>query len=275
VRAYEGRGRLDLMGEDGLLRCFEGSSAEFVAILLDALREPRSESDIVRRVDEVAGTTKQSARPAVAEALGVLESAGAIRRADAKTPGTKAAAAEPRKVVVALSGGIAAAHAPALIELLQGRGCHVRVAATPSALRFVRKLSLEAMTHEPVVARLLRAEVPHIALARWAEAVVVYPATATTLSRIARGDCSNVVSALAISTRAPVLLVPAMNEAMIDAPSVRRNLEQLKEDGFLVSFPALGYEVAETPERRRPAFGAALPVQAVAELALAVLRTKP
>ena len=105
--------------------------------------------------------------------------------------------------------------------------------------------------------------------------VVVYPATATTLSRIARGDCSTAVSALAISTQAPVILVPAMNEAMLRAPAVQRNLTQLKQDGFWITHPSIGYEVAETPALRKPAFGAAPPVQAVVDVVEAVFQERP
>src|ERR1019366_9469412 len=179
------------------------------------------------------------------------------------------------RVVLALTGGVAAAHAPALTEMLLGRGVRVRIAATPSALRFVSALALEALTHEPVVRSRwpsdVRAMVPHLELARWADVVLVYPATATTLSRIARGDCSSLVSAVAISTRAPVVLVPAMNEAMFDAPSVRRNLAQLREDGFLVMHPSLGYEVAVAPLERTLRYGAAPTVQSVALVTEAVL----
>ncbi|MGH7297745.1 MAG: flavoprotein, partial [Polyangiaceae bacterium] len=159
---------------------------------------------------------------------------------------------------------------------LLGRGLRVRVAATPSALRFVSALALEALTHEAVVRSRwpvqVGAPVPHLELARWADVVVVYPATATTLSRIARGDCSSVVSALAISARAPVLLAPAMNEAMLDAPSVRRNLAQLRDDGFIVMHPSLGYEVAAAPTDRRLRYGAAPTVQNVVRVVEATLR---
>lgn len=106
---------------------------------------------------------------------------------------------------------------------------------------------------------------------RWAHAIVVYPATATTLSRLARGDCSTVVSALAISARAPVILVPAMNEAMLLAKSVQRNLAQLRDDGFVIMHPSRGYEVAEDPATRAPAFGAAPPLQAVVDVVDAVV----
>jgi phosphopantothenoylcysteine decarboxylase/phosphopantothenate--cysteine ligase len=80
------------------------------------------------------------------------------------------------------------------------------------------------------------------------------------------------VSALAVSARVPVLLAPAMNEAMLDAPAVRRNLATLREDGFLVLHPSFGYEVAAAPGDRAPSYGAAPTVQTVALLTEVVLR---
>ncbi len=100
---------------------------------------------------------------------------------------------------------------------------------------------------------------------------VVYPATATTLSRIGTGDCSTVVSALAISARKPVLLVPAMNEDMLRSVSAQRNLAQLREDGFFIAHPSLGYEVATAPGDRQSTFGGAPPVAAVADMVEAIV----
>lgn len=222
-------------------------------------------------------------RKLAGEVLSMLKEGRAVVDGTADATARAAAPADGARVVLALSGGVVAAHAPALTEMLLARGLHVRTAATPSALRFVSALALEALTHEPVVRsrwprrdhpreRGWRGMVPHLELAQWAQLVVVYPATATTLSRIARGDCSSVVSALAISTRAPVLLAPAMNEAMWDAPAVRRNLATLAADGFIVMHPSLGYEVAASPSERRLAYGAAPTVQSVALVAEAVLR---
>lgn len=269
VRIYEHGDDLVVLGDDQTRRTFHGQSAALVRVLLDALREPRTERQLLTHVAALSGSENgDKGDQVVAEALQLLRAAGVVRAAE--TTARNERGAERGRVVVALSGGIAAAYAPALVELLANRGFAVRVAATSNALRFVSRLSLEALTHERVIAGLWpddpRETVPHLALARWADVVVVYPATATTLSRVARGDCSTVVSALAISTRSPVVLVPAMNEAMLRAPSVQRNLEQLREDGFWITHPSLGYEVAEAPSQRVPAYGAAPPVQAVVDV---------
>jgi SAM-dependent methyltransferase len=178
-------------------------------------------------------------------------------------------------VLLGLTGGIAAACAPGLVQILQTRGLEVRVAATRRALRFVGALALEALTHAPVVSSLWPKDpaepVPHLALARWADLVVVYPASATSIARLAAGSCGTVVSAAAIATRAPVLVVPSMNETMFLAPSLRRNLDQLLEDGFLVAHVARGMEVADAPHRRGPMLGTAPPIAAVADLVEAML----
>jgi phosphopantothenoylcysteine decarboxylase/phosphopantothenate--cysteine ligase len=241
--------------------------------MLDELESPYTLRELVARVRGRAAVNATT--PVVAEMLKLLQQAGALREVQDGAP-RATHSDEPGKILVALSGGIAAAYAPAVVELLQHRGLLVRVAATKNARRFVSSLALEALTQHRVVASLWPNDplksVPHLELASWADVVAVYPATATTLSRIVRADCSTVVSALAISARSPVILFPAMNRAMLRAPAVQRNLIQLRQDGFWIARPALGYEVAEAPGRRQPAFGAAPPVQAVVDVISAVFQ---
>lgn len=269
VRIYEQGDELTLLDERGRVARLSGASGAIARDLLEQFRVPRSP-------DEVLARMRGPVRKLTRHVLSVLTEGGVL--VDPLPSSVEAAQADPFRVVLALCGGVVAAHAPALTEMMLGRGFRVRVAATRSALRFVSALALEALTHEPVVRSRWpsdpRAPVPHLDLARWAEVVVVYPATATTLSRIVRGDCSTVVSALAVSTRGPVLVVPAMNEAMFDAPSVRRNLAQLREDGFILMHPSLGYEVAVGPSERKLGFGAAPTVQSVALVTEAVLRER-
>ena len=207
--------------------------------------------------------------------MALLEAAGALHpeAPSIRPPATSGLGARRgprRRVVVGLTGGVAASFAPSLVQILLDRGLDVRVAATRNALRFVSALSLEALTHAPVVASLWPrdpgAPVPHLDLARWAEVMVVYPATATSIARLASGSAGTVVSAAALATRAPALIVPAMNEAMYTAPAVQRNLDQLREDGFFLAHPSCGIEVADAPASRAPMLGAAPPIGAVADL---------
>lgn len=270
VRIYERKDELSVLDDRGRVARLRGASCLIARELLEECRVPREPKELLARF---VGKRRQLA----SQVLSLLQEGGALvepTRATVESTPPKDAFC----VVLALTGGVVAAHAPALTEMMLGRGFHVRVAATPSALRFVSALALEALTHEPVVRSRwpsdVRTMVPHLELARWADVVLVYPATATTLSRIARGDCSSLVSALAISARAPVVLVPAMNEAMFDAPSVRRNLATLREDGFILMHPSLGYEVAVAPSERTLRYGAAPTVQSVVLVTEAVLRER-
>jgi len=270
VRIYERKDELSVLDDRGRVARLTGASYLIARELLEECRVPREPKELLARF---VGKRRHLA----SQVLSLLEEGGVLVE-----PARAAVDGSPQKeafrVVLALTGGVVAAHAPALTEMLLGRGFRVRVAATPSALRFVRALALEALTHEPVARSRwpsdVRTVVPHLELARWADVVLVYPASATTLSRIARGDCSSLVSALAISARAPVILVPAMNEAMFDAPSVRRNLATLREDGFILMHPSLGYEVAVAPSERTLLYGAAPTVQGVALVTEAVLRER-
>jgi 2-polyprenyl-3-methyl-5-hydroxy-6-metoxy-1,4-benzoquinol methylase/3-polyprenyl-4-hydroxybenzoate decarboxylase len=271
IRAYDHADATTLLGADGVARRFEGDSAALARAVLGFLVVPRTRDEILAHLSELAGAPVDGGG-AVGELLLLLEQAGALQRGAPPPP-----AAAPRdrvRLVLGLTGGVAAAHAPALAEALLARGFDVRVAATRSALRFVGALALEALTHHPVERSLWprdpRAPVPHLDLARWAQIVVVFPATATSLARLAQGSCGTVVSAAAISTRAPVLLVPSMNEAMYTAPSVQRNLEQLRQDGFFVAHVTAGVEVAEAPGARAPMIGTAPPLGALLDLIEAV-----
>jgi len=170
-------------------------------------------------------------------------------------------------------------HAPALVQLLVGRGDLVRVVATREALRFVRAEGLEALTHTPVVADMWPVDdalvVPHIELAQWADAMLVWPASATTLGRIATGDFSSIVSAVALTTTAPVMIAPSMNPAMAASEAVHRNVLRLLGDGFHVVHPNVAVEVADAPGDRVPVLGGAPDPTVVVQLLDAMLRDRP
>jgi 3-polyprenyl-4-hydroxybenzoate decarboxylase len=211
--------------------------------------------ELLANLESVAEGVSEAA-PAVEEALARLRAAGAIGLGAA--PRSEQARVSGR-LVLGVTGAIAAANEPLLIERLLRRGFEVRIAMTPAARRFVSPRALRALTHHRVYrsldGRQASAPVAFLELAEWADIVVVAPASATTLARIAHGDCSELVSALAVSTRAPVVLAPSMNAAMLDSAPVARNLAQLVEDGFHVVHGANGLEVADAPEQRRPTFG--------------------
>jgi phosphopantothenoylcysteine decarboxylase/phosphopantothenate--cysteine ligase len=142
---------------------------------------------------------------------------------------------EPRRILVAISGGIAAYKVPELVRLLRREGHAVRCIATPAALEFVTPLVLQSLSGAPVRARLFDAseegEIDHIALADWAELLLVAPATAHTLARLAHGLADDLVTTVALATRAPLLLAPAMNVHMWEHAATRENVRVLRERG--------------------------------------------
>jgi SAM-dependent methyltransferase/3-polyprenyl-4-hydroxybenzoate decarboxylase len=274
LRAYDHADTVTLLGDDGAVRRFSGDSAELVRAILGFVAVPRTRPELAAHLSDLAGAPVEVAGT-VEETLAHLEAAGAIREAPQASP-PKPPGPRPARVVVGVTGAIAATFTPNLVMLLIASGCAVRVAATPTALRFVSATALEALTHAPVASSLWSSDagtpVPHIDLARWADAMVVSPATATTIARLAAGSCDTVVSAAAIATRSPVLVVPSMNDAMYLAPAVQRNLAQLRDDGFYLAHPACGIEVADAPFERVPTIGPAPPVDVVAQLVHAILQ---
>jgi phosphopantothenoylcysteine decarboxylase/phosphopantothenate--cysteine ligase len=154
---------------------------------------------------------------------------------------------EPRRVLVAVTGGIAAYKIPELVRTLTKAGHEVRCALTPEARHFVASLVLESLTGRPVSSDMFRSgedagglAISHIALADWAELVILAPATANTLAKMCHGLADDVVSTLLLATRAPVLVAPAMNVNMWRHPATQANLALLRERGILVVGPEAG-----------------------------------
>ncbi|MGI9528980.1 MAG: bifunctional phosphopantothenoylcysteine decarboxylase/phosphopantothenate--cysteine ligase CoaBC [Acidimicrobiia bacterium] len=147
-----------------------------------------------------------------------------------------------RQIVLGVSGGVAAYKAAYLCRRLIEHGATVRVVMTESATRFVGGATFAALTGtQPVVGFFDEDDVsPHTSLARWADAVVVAPATAATIAKMATGDSSNVLIATVLATTSPVLVAPAMHTEMWDYPATVRNMETLVEFGFSVVWPDAG-----------------------------------
>ena len=159
-----------------------------------------------------------------------------------------------RTVVLVITGGIAAYKCLELIRRLRDDGVRVRVVMTEAAQRFVTPLSVGALTNERVFTSLWdlddEREIGHIRLARDCDLVVVAPATADFLARMAGGHGNDLASAVLLATHAPVLVAPAMNPAMWNHPATGRNVAQLLEDGVLFIGPEFG-EMAEGGEAGR------------------------
>lgn len=150
-----------------------------------------------------------------------------------------------REILLGVTGGIAAYKAADLASKLVQSGARVTVVMTQSAREFVGPVTFEALTGRRVFSEMLAArehfQGEHIGLARRAELMVVAPATANYLAKVACGLADDLLSTLALTVVAPVLLAPAMNCDMWAKPAVQRNVRQLREDGFAFADPGDGW----------------------------------
>ena len=149
-----------------------------------------------------------------------------------------------RRVLVGICGGIASYKAVELVSRLQQAGALVDVIMSERAGEFVRPLTFSTMSHRPVYTDLWepsgRAAETHIALGEEAEVLVVLPATANTLAKLAHGIADNMLTAVALATKAPLVLAPAMHHTMYTHPATQANLAILRERGAFVIEPEVG-----------------------------------
>ncbi|MDA0820906.1 MAG: bifunctional phosphopantothenoylcysteine decarboxylase/phosphopantothenate--cysteine ligase CoaBC [Proteobacteria bacterium] len=143
---------------------------------------------------------------------------------------------ENKRIVLIVSGGIAAYKALELVRRLRDGGASVRVVMTEAAQRFVGQLSFQALSGEPVHTDLLdpaaEAAMGHIEIARWADGVVVAPATADFLARLRAGAANDLASTICLATSAPILLAPAMNQQMWQNMATKDNVATLIKRGL-------------------------------------------
>lgn len=255
---------------------FEGESASLARVVLALLVAPRTRASLLHAVSAEVGAQLSPDEEAVVDALvETLRRHGVVTEA----PAPQGDARVGRRVLVAVSGAVAAVDVPALVRLLQASGHEVRVAMTRAARRFVSARALAALTHAPVVSSLWSGRptepAPHIALARWADVIAVYPCSATTLARFAAGDASELVSATLCAATAPVVLAPSMNHAMLTAPAVQENLARVRARGVRVAHAAVGHEVADDPAHRDEMLGPAMAPAAFARVLDAVAASLP
>ncbi|UXZ54555.1 bifunctional phosphopantothenoylcysteine decarboxylase/phosphopantothenate--cysteine ligase CoaBC [Halomonas sp. 7T] len=149
-----------------------------------------------------------------------------------------------KRLLLGVSAGIAAYKSALLIRLLKQAGCEVRVVMTEGAQAFITPLTLQALSGEPVRTSLLDPEAEagmgHIELARWADVIVIAPATADLIARLVHGMADDLLSTLCLASEAPRLIAPAMNQAMWRHPASQRNAQQLVQDGWQLIGPAAG-----------------------------------
>lgn len=147
-------------------------------------------------------------------------------------------------IILGVTGSIAAYKSAALASRLHQLGASVHVAMTDAAAQFVGPLTFAALTHNPVLRDVLAltpdSEIEHVTFAKRAQLVIVAPATANTIAKLAHGLADDIISALALDTRAPILLAPAMETGMWEHPATQANIATLKQRGVFVIEPGAG-----------------------------------
>lgn len=149
-----------------------------------------------------------------------------------------------RPLVLGLTGGIAAYKAAELVRLLIGQNAAVQVVMTEAATRFISAATMQALSGRPVHSDLWDTRVDngmaHIELSREADLIVVAPASADFLAKLAHGLCDDLLSTLCVARDCPLLVAPAMNRQMWEHPATQRNIAQLRHDGIAVLGPDSG-----------------------------------
>jgi phosphopantothenoylcysteine decarboxylase / phosphopantothenate---cysteine ligase len=237
------------------------------ALRLRAARNGRSVEDEVRVI--LREVSQDRASPAGEASLRTTASgASAAPRA----------AADPARVTLIIGGGIAAYKALDLIRRLKERQIHVRCVLTKAAQHFVTPLAASALSHERCYTDLFDPEsefdAGHIRLAREADLIVVAPATADLMAKMAHGTADDLASAVLLASGVPILIAPAMNPLMWNNAATRRNVATLRNDGVTMIGPNAG-EMAEANEAGIGRMAEPLEIAAAAERLLHPPQPKP
>lgn len=149
-----------------------------------------------------------------------------------------------KHIILGISGGIAAYKAATLLRLLVRNGAEVQVVMTPAGKEFITPVTLSALSGRPVVSEFFTANSgewhSHVDLGLWADLMVIAPATASTIAKMATGVADNMLITTYLSAKEQVIVAPAMDLDMFAHPSTQRNLTTLKDDGVIVIEPASG-----------------------------------
>ena len=152
---------------------------------------------------------------------------------------------QSKNILLGVSGGIAVYKAAALTSKLVQAGANVRVIMTESAREFVSPLTFQALSRHEVYVDTFKENNPkviaHIDVADWADLILVAPATAHTIGKMAAGLADDMLTTTLLASTAPVWVAPAMNVHMYDHPAVKRNIRTLYEDGYRFIEPSEGY----------------------------------
>lgn len=149
-----------------------------------------------------------------------------------------------RQIVLGITGGIAAYKSAELTRILKGAGADVRVVMTPAATEFITPLTLQALSGHPVHLHLLDPEAEagmgHIELAKWADMILIAPASADFMARMDAGQGNDLLTTICLATDAPIVLAPAMNQAMWRDQQTQTNADSLREKGVTLLGPGIG-----------------------------------
>jgi phosphopantothenoylcysteine decarboxylase/phosphopantothenate--cysteine ligase len=149
-----------------------------------------------------------------------------------------------KNVILGVTGSIAAYKAADVVRRLQDKGCDVTVMMTPGAEKFMTALTFEALTHHPVYRDMFAHEgawdVAHVSLAQQADILVIAPATADIIAKVAHGFADDFVACTALTTKAPIVMAPAMNDAMFSNAVLQENITKLKKRGVKFIAPKEG-----------------------------------
>lgn len=147
-----------------------------------------------------------------------------------------------KKILLGITGGIAAYKAVDLASKLSKLGAEVKTIMTSSACEFVSPLTIRSITHQPVVTKMFNidSEIEHISLADWADIIIIAPATANIIGKTASGIADDLLSTTIMASKAPTLFVPAMNIHMYENPIVQTNISKLSDLGYFFMEPEFG-----------------------------------
>ncbi|SPZ24588.1 DNA/pantothenate metabolism flavoprotein [Providencia rettgeri] len=149
-----------------------------------------------------------------------------------------------KQIVIGISGGIAAYKIPELTRRLRDKGAIVRVVMTQGAKAFITPLTLQAVSGHPVSDDLLdpaaEAAMGHIELAKWADIIILAPATADLIARLSAGMANDLLTTVCLASAAPIALVPAMNQQMYKAKATQENLIKLQQRQCMIWGPDAG-----------------------------------
>ncbi len=248
----------------GEVVCVEPVDVGWLSATLGRALQPVGGRELLR------GASAEQART-----LGQLLAEGVLHQAGPPARAAKPVKKPCRHLVLGVSGAVSAMHTPSFLLPLLFQLCErIDVILTDASTHF---LAPEALAYlgvgvwQDAYAPNERANVPHVHLARAAEVVLVAPASASTLARLASGACSDLLSLVVAATDAPVVVAPSMNSGMWRKPAVARNVAQLREDGVFVVEPGAGLEVSEGAAARPELGGMGVHPQNVLELVASVL----